>query len=100
MMFVFNGLPPIDLIILNNITKAAGASILTIYNQSPESMQVTLKEDESPLTVADSLSHELIFKQLTALTPHIPIISEEGKDIPYDTRKTWEYFWCVDPLDG
>src|ERR1700754_3148925 len=100
MMFTFKDLAPIDSDKLNGIAKEAGAQILSIYNLLPEDMQVTLKDDQSPLTAADSLSHEIIFKQLSALTPHIPIISEEGKDIPYDTRKNWEYFWCVDPLDG
>lgn len=100
MKFVFKDLPPIDLTVLNDIAKEAGAGILTVYNQSPENMGETFKAAQSPLTVADSLSHDIIFKQLTALTPHIPIISEEDKDIPYNTRKSWEYFWCVDPLDG
>ena len=31
---------------------------------------------------------------------NIPILSEEGKDIAYDERKNWEYFWLIDPLDG
>ena len=100
MIFHFKDFAPIDLDKLNGIAKEAGKQILSIYNLLPEDMKVTLKDDQSPLTAADSLSHEIIFKQLTALTPHIPIISEEGKDIPYDTRKNWEYFWCVDPLDG
>ncbi|MEE9259605.1 MAG: 3'(2'),5'-bisphosphate nucleotidase CysQ, partial [Candidatus Scalindua sediminis] len=30
----------------------------------------------------------------------LPILSEEGRDIPFDQRKGWEYFWLVDPLDG
>ena len=30
----------------------------------------------------------------------IPLLSEEGKTIPYATRKTWETLWIVDPLDG
>ncbi|WPU96074.1 3'(2'),5'-bisphosphate nucleotidase CysQ [Mucilaginibacter sabulilitoris] len=100
MTFAFKDLPEIDLTKLNAIAKQAGAEILTVYNLSSENMKVTQKEDQSPLTVADSLSHDVIFKSLSALTPHIPIISEEGKDIPYGTRKNWEYFWCVDPLDG
>ncbi|MEN0053424.1 MAG: 3'(2'),5'-bisphosphate nucleotidase CysQ [Mucilaginibacter sp.] len=100
MIFHFKDLEPIDLNKLNSIAKEAGEQILNIYNLQPEDMQVTLKNDQSPLTAADRLSHEVIFKQLTVLTPHIPIISEEGKDIPYETRKNWEYFWCVDPLDG
>lgn len=100
MIFHFNHIAPIDLDKLNGIAKEAGAQILRIYNLQPEDMKVTLKDDQSPLTAADRLSHEIIFRQLTELTPHIPIISEEGKDIPYEIRKNWEYFWCVDPLDG
>jgi len=30
----------------------------------------------------------------------IPILSEEGKEIPYEERKNWEYYWCIDPIDG
>jgi 3'(2'), 5'-bisphosphate nucleotidase len=100
MIFVFKDLPAIDLEKLNDMAKEAGAEILTIYNLPPEKMELTLKDDQSPLTIADSLSNDIIVKGLTSLTPHIPIISEEGKNIPYDTRKNWEFFWCVDPLDG
>lgn len=82
------------------IAKQAGAAILSVYNNGEESDQVTLKEDLSPLTQADSLSHEIILHELTRLTPGIPVISEEGPPIPYEVRKEWEYFWCVDPLDG
>ena len=30
----------------------------------------------------------------------LPLLSEEGRDIPYGERKAWEYYWLVDPLDG
>jgi 3'(2'), 5'-bisphosphate nucleotidase len=30
----------------------------------------------------------------------LPILSEEGKDIPWEDRKNWHRFWLVDPLDG
>jgi len=100
MIFNFQDLPDIDVKQLLDIAKAAGNAILKVYNASPDEMQVTAKEDASPLTIADSRSHDIIFEALTTLTPHIPVISEEGKDIPYETRVNWEYFWCVDPLDG
>jgi 3'(2'), 5'-bisphosphate nucleotidase len=82
---------------LLSLAKEAGAGILSIYKAV---IEVTLKEDRSPLTQADQISHNIIVKGLTALTPGIPIISEEGKDIPYETRRSWETYWCVDPLDG
>ncbi|NOW98684.1 3'(2'),5'-bisphosphate nucleotidase CysQ [Mucilaginibacter sp. SG564] len=100
MIFTYQDLEPIDLTSVNQIAREAGAAILSIYNLSPENIGLSLKDDQSPLTAADKLSHEVIFNALTTLTPYIPIISEEGKDIPYETRKNWPYFWCVDPLDG
>lgn len=27
-------------------------------------------------------------------------ISEENKLLSFEERSKWEYFWCVDPLDG
>jgi 3'(2'), 5'-bisphosphate nucleotidase len=30
----------------------------------------------------------------------LPVLSEEGAEIPYSVRKDWEYYWLVDPLDG
>ena len=61
---------------------------------------IEMKADNSPLTLADKASHEIIVKGLTEKFPAIPILSEEGKDIPYDERKNWQKFWLVDPLDG
>jgi 3'(2'), 5'-bisphosphate nucleotidase len=94
----FEGLPTINLRILLTLAKEAGKGVLTVYNGGD--IAVTLKGDRSPLTLADQISHEIIMKGLTVLNPGIPVISEEGKDIPYEVRKNWEYFWCVDPLDG
>jgi len=39
-------------------------------------------------------------KPVTVNNSTVPILSEEGKEIPYDERIKWEYFWLVDPLDG
>ncbi|MGF7140682.1 3'(2'),5'-bisphosphate nucleotidase CysQ [Roseimarinus sediminis] len=74
----------------------AGASILEIYNTSD--FGVSLKADNSPLTLADKAAHEDII-QMLANTPW-PVLSEEGKDIPWEERKNWERYWLVDPLDG
>lgn len=82
------------------IARQAGLAILSVYNNAEEAGQVTLKEDLSPLTRADRLSHEIILHELTLLTPGIPVLSEEGQQIPYAIRKDWECYWCVDPLDG
>jgi 3'(2'), 5'-bisphosphate nucleotidase len=80
------------------IAQEAGQEILKIYNTAD--FNVDMKADNSPLTQADIASHEHIVARLTALTPDIPILSEESKDISYQERKTWSRFWLVDPLDG
>jgi 3'(2'), 5'-bisphosphate nucleotidase len=73
----------------------AGKEILTIYESD---FDVETKADRSPLTLADKRSHEIIANALATHT--IPLISEEGKSIPYATRKAWTTAWIVDPLDG
>ena len=83
-----------------NISKDAGKIILEIYNNPKISQNVSFKEDNSPLTLADKASHNTIYEKLKILTPNIPILSEEGTDIDYNDRKEWEQFWLIDPLDG
>jgi len=74
---------------------SAGREILKIYNQ--EDFGIEIKADNSPLTLADKAAHSLITNSLAGETP---ILSEEGKTIPWKTRKNWRQFWLVDPLDG
>jgi 3'(2'), 5'-bisphosphate nucleotidase len=90
----------IDIDSILEIAVAAGHAIMTIYDDPEQDFNITSKEDSSPLTIADQLSHEIIYNSLTKLYPQIPIISEEGKDTPYEVRKNWACYWCVDPLDG
>lgn len=75
---------------------AAGRTILEVYNS--DNFEVQLKSDNSPLTLADQKAHNVIvgFLEKTG----IPILSEEGRGIPYEERKNWNQFWLVDPLDG
>jgi 3'(2'), 5'-bisphosphate nucleotidase len=61
---------------------------------------VQRKEDDSPLTLADLESQRVIVEGLTAVTPDIPILSEESAQAPWDERKAWRELWIVDPLDG
>jgi 3'(2'), 5'-bisphosphate nucleotidase len=90
----------IDLEKLLKIAVDAGEAIMVVYNNPQEASLIKLKTDESPLTLADEASHQIIQQGLEKLTPDIPVLSEEGAAIPYDERQHWEYFWCVDPLDG
>jgi len=90
----------IDIIQLLELAKkaalAAGAAILKVYNSG--SFGVEMKSDQSPLTFADKTAHTIIVSQLEKTG--LPILSEEGSDIPYEERENWEYFWLIDPLDG
>jgi 3'(2'), 5'-bisphosphate nucleotidase len=79
------------------IARQAGQAILAIYNQD---FAVEHKADESPLTAADLASHRVITAGLGALTPDVPVLSEEGADIPFETRRRWTRYWLIDPLDG
>lgn len=80
------------------IARHAGAAIMAIY--SKKDLGVELKADESPLTLADQASNEVICRALEKLSVQYPIISEENKAVPYETRKDYDYHWLVDPLDG
>jgi len=79
------------------ITVAAGREILSVYEQS---YQIENKADGSPVTTADLRAHELIVRELSVLTPNIPVLSEESSNIVASERLRWSAFWLVDPLDG
>ncbi len=83
-----------------SIAKLAGKAILNIYHHSEFSQVVDFKSDNSPLTLADKAAHDVIVEHLDKVYPDIPIISEEGAEIPYEERKEYQQFWLVDPLDG
>ena len=74
----------------------AAREILTVYHSSD--FQVEAKGDQSPLTRADKKAHDIISAELSA--SGYPVLSEEGRNIPFNERSGWEYFWMVDPLDG
>jgi 3'(2'), 5'-bisphosphate nucleotidase len=82
---------------LKEIILKAGDIVMDIYN---EGFSVEYKEDDSPLTQADLAANEFLCKELQKLYPDIPIISEESVQTPYIQRKEWEYYWCIDPIDG
>ena len=82
---------------LIEISKEAGEAVLEIYKTD---FDFQMKEDLSPLTKADTISNQIICSRLKALTPDIPILSEENSDIPFNIRSLWKQYWLVDPLDG
>ena len=78
-----------------NASIEGGHAIMEVYASD---FEVEQKEDESPLTLADKNCNVIIEKFL--LKTGIPILSEEGAKTPFEKRKSWEYSWLVDPLDG
>jgi 3'(2'), 5'-bisphosphate nucleotidase len=81
-----------------DIAREAGQLILQSYQD--QQYQAFTKSDDTPVTTADLAAHRLVTERLTALTPDIPVLSEEAADIPLQTRSGWSRYWLVDPLDG
>ena len=81
------------------IAKEAGEAMLDIYHEAQD-VEITRKDDDSPLTKADLASHHIIVGALQELDPDTPVISEESGIPDYEERKEWSKFWIVDPLDG
>jgi len=74
----------------------AGTKIREVYF-SPD-FDVQIKDDQTPVTLADHQAHDEIVKELAATGS--PVLSEEGVHLNYSERKSWKLFWLVDPLDG
>lgn len=92
------GMKPSDLLPpVAALARRAGEAILAIYEQD---FSVDHKSDASPVTAADVAAHHLILDGLTALTPDVPVLSEEGVIRPAAERARWGRYWLVDPLDG
>lgn len=80
------------------IARRAGALIMKRYEQE---LDVMVKSDDSPVTIADQEANDLIVEALARLTPEILIIAEESVDEHQQALDlTAQPFWLVDPLDG
>ncbi len=87
-------IPPL-LELLHQVSTA----VLEVYRESRQ-LNVITKADHSPLTQGDLIAHEILTTGLAKIAPGIPILSEEG-DIPsYAERRSWTYYWLIDPIDG
>lgn len=78
--------------------RQAAAEILAVYHSAD--FETEHKADDSPLTAADRRSNAVLTAGINALTPDIPILSEENAIVPYEERQHWQRYWCIDPLDG
>ena len=80
------------------VLSEAGREIMMIYRGND--FNIKIKEDNSPVTMADLASDTIIKNGLSIITPDINIFSEETKDIPFGKRSRWDRLWILDPLDG
>lgn len=80
-----------------DVAREAGARIRDVRAKG---FHVERKADKSPLTEADLASHEVIARRFAESFPEIPLLSEEGREAPYEERSGWSRFLLVDPLDG
>ena len=78
------------------VARAAGEEILRVYATD---FEVRDKSDASPVTEADERAEALILPELAALTPDVPIVSEEAA-ASGAVPEAGSRFWLVDPLDG
>jgi 3'(2'), 5'-bisphosphate nucleotidase len=85
-------LPP-----LRQLVRQAGSAIMTVYASD---FAVQAKDDASPVTAADLEAERIIVAGLRALTPDIPVISEEAASLSPPEAVGSGPFWLVDPLDG
>ena len=69
--------------------------ILQIYNSN---FDVEIKEDDSPVTLADKNADKVIREVLHAIFPTYAFLTEESEDDP--SRLNNDYVWIVDPVDG
>ncbi|MFN2322858.1 MAG: 3'(2'),5'-bisphosphate nucleotidase CysQ [Trueperaceae bacterium] len=82
---------------VSGLAHEAGVAILEVYGGD---FDVQLKADASPVTEADLRAHALLVRGLRALTPDVPVVSEEQAEVPFEVRRSWPRFWLIDPLDG
>lgn len=79
------------------IARAAGNHLSDFYQRN---LTVHTKTDNTPVTEADLFVSRFLIEKLTALTPTIPVLSEESGHIPLTRREHWQRYWLIDPLDG
>jgi 3'(2'), 5'-bisphosphate nucleotidase len=84
---------------LIDIAHEAGNIAMSFYN-GEEPLTIQHKEDHSPVTSGDLAAHTYLEKQLLALFPDIPVVSEESYKNGQEKTLTSPLFWLLDPIDG
>ncbi|HDR1021469.1 TPA: 3'(2'),5'-bisphosphate nucleotidase CysQ [Pasteurella multocida] len=84
-----------------DIAYQAGKHLANFYQKSKQSaVNIQKKSDNTPVTEVDLFLSQFLIEKLTALTPNVPILSEECCKISFTERAQWEEYWLIDPLDG
>jgi 3'(2'), 5'-bisphosphate nucleotidase len=78
-------------------THQAGSAILAVYGSD---FAVRIKDDRSPVTLADEHAEAIIVAALAAGAPDIPVVAEEEMAARGGAAPPPPRFWLVDPLDG
>lgn len=81
------------------IAHAAGEAILQVY-RGVALFDIQNKADNTPITNADRVAHNIIVQALAKLQPQCPVLSEESEGKAFSERQQWQRYWLVDPLDG
>tara|TARA_R110001599_G_scaffold351822_1_gene584808 strand:+ start:144263 stop:145108 length:846 start_codon:yes stop_codon:yes gene_type:complete len=84
---------------LLELCSEAGELICKHY-YAPGATAFEAKDDQSPLTLADTESHAALQAGLQAMQPRLPVLSEESAPEALVGRLGWSEYWLVDPLDG
>ncbi len=87
---------PALLAAIRPVAEEAGQETLRFYGVT----EAATKADGSPVTAADQAAEDVILPALRALTPNIPVVSEEEASKGLSPEVTGDRFWLVDPLDG
>ena len=80
---------------LINTFNEAGKVSIDLYRKG---LKIEIKEDKSPVTNGDLKVNELITNKIKAITPNLPIVSEETVDLKVKNKA--KIFWLIDPIDG
>ncbi|VEI58682.1 3'(2'),5'-bisphosphate nucleotidase [Pasteurella multocida] len=84
-----------------DIAYQAGKHLADFYQKSKQSaVNIRKKSDNTPVTEVDLFLSQFLIEKLTALTPNMPILSEECCKISLTERTQWLEYWLIDPLDG
>lgn len=80
---------------LITVSEQAGQILLSYFGKN---LKITNKDDNTPVTIADLESSNVLIKGIKQISEY-PIISEECLDNNYE-HLDWDTFWLIDPLDG